>query len=355
MVNNLVRKNLLNFTPYTCARDLYREGIFLDANENSLGSMVKIPYKNQLNRYPDPYCTDLRKAILKYLDCSFLGMENVFVSSGSDEIIRLLITLFVETNEEIVVNKPTYGMYRVAADVAGVKVRGVELDGDFQLDLSRLKQVLNAKTKLVFCCSPNNPTGNCLRSDDILEICRNFRVFVVLDEAYVEFSSRGSMLKMLIDCPNLLILRTFSKAWGLAGLRLGYMIGNAEVVGYLNKIKLPYNVNSLSQSLGIRALKNVEKMKEVVGQIVRERFWLQKELKSLGFTVFPSEANFLLVGVCGSGADDLASRIVRNLAMEEKIVVRDFSAKPNLKNCFRITVGTPKQNRLLIQSLTSIL
>lgn len=355
MINNLVRKNLLDFTPYTCARDLYSEGIFLDANENSFGSMVKIPYKNQLNRYPDPYCTDLRKAILKYLNCSFLGMENVFASSGSDEIIRLLIALFVETDEEIIVNEPTYGMYRVAADVAGVKVMGIGLDGDFQLDLRRLKLVLNAKTKLFFCCSPNNPTGNCLRADDIVEICRNFRGFVVLDEAYVEFSSQESMVEMLADCPNLLILRTLSKAWGLAGLRLGYMIGNAEVVGYLNKIKLPYNVNSLSQSLGIKALNNVEKMKEVVEQIVRERFWLEDQLRLLGFVIFPSEANFLLVGVCGSGADDLASRIVRNLAIGEKIVVRDFSAKPNLKNCFRITVGTPKQNRLLIQSLTSIL
>lgn len=355
MIKDLVRKNLLNFVPYTCARDLYSEGIFLDANENSFGSMVKIPYKNQLNRYPDPYCTDLIKAILKYLDCSFLGMENVFVSSGSDEIIRLLMTLFVEADEEIIVNEPTYGMYRVAADVAGVKVRGVEIDGDFQLNLSSLKRVISVKTKLVFCCSPNNPTGNCLRVDDILEICRNFRGFVVLDEAYVEFSSQGSMVGMLADCSNLLILRTLSKAWGLAGLRLGYMIGSAEVVSFLNKIKLPYNVNSLSQSLGIKALNNVEKMKEVVGQIVRERFWLEGQLRALGFVTFPSEANFLLVGVCGSGADDLASRIVRNLAIQEKIVVRDFSTKPNLKNCFRITVGTPKQNRLLIQSLTSIL
>lgn len=354
MINNLVRKELINLQPYTCARDLYNKGMFLDANENSFGSTVKITYKNRLNRYPDPYCLDLKKAILKYLNLSFIGVENVFVGSGSDEIIRLLMGLFLDRSDEIVINEPTYGMYRVAADITGARVVAVDLDVDFQLDLKRIASVIGEKTKLIFCCSPNNPTGNLLRIEDVAELCANFNGYVVLDEAYVEFSSKGSMIRLLKKFPNLLILRTFSKAWGLAGLRLGYMIGNQEVVAYLNKIKLPYNVNSLSQSFGIRALENIDSLKAMVAQIEVERDWLSKQLGSLGLKVFRSEANFLMARAEGSD-DTLASRIVKTLAEDEGIVIRNFSNKPGLKNCFRITVGTPKQNKMLIQSLTSIL
>lgn len=355
MINNLIRKNLLTLKPYTCARDLYSEGMFLDANENSFGSTVKIPYKNELNRYPDPYCLDLKKAILGYLNLSFLEEKNIFLGSGSDEIIRLLMNLFLETNDEIIINEPTYGMYRVAADIAGAMVKVVELDPEFQLDLESLSRNIGDRTKLIFCCSPNNPTGSLLNVNDIVELCNSFRGYVVLDEAYVEFSSQGSLVKMIESCPNLLILRTFSKAWGLAGLRLGYMVGDEGVIAYLNKIKLPYNVNSLSQSLGIRALDNVERMTEVVSQVLDARAWLERKLKNLGLEVLPSEANFLMVKIDGSGSDDLASRVVRILAEREGIVVRDFSSRSRLKNCFRVTVGTPKQNELLIQSLTSIL
>lgn len=354
MINNLVSKKLVNLQPYTCARDLYAKGMFLDANENSFGSTVKIPYKNRLNRYPDPYCLDLKKAILKYLNLSFLDVENLFVGSGSDEIIRLLIGLFIDTDDEIVINEPTYGMYKVAADIAGAKVVAIGLDSHFQLDLKNIKSAIGKKTKLIFCCSPNNPTGNLLRLEDIAILCGSFNGFVVLDEAYIEFASQGSMTKLLEGFSNLLILRTFSKAWGLAGLRLGYMIGNEEVVAYLNKIKLPYNVNSLSQSFGIRALENIDSLKEMVAQIEVERFWLFTQLRALGLRVFRSEANFLMVKV-ESRDVNLASRVVKTLAEDEGIIVRDFSAKSGLENCFRITIGTPKQNKLLIQSLTSIL
>jgi histidinol-phosphate aminotransferase len=353
MISNLIRKNLINLKPYTCARDLYKEGMFLDANENSFGSTVKIPYKDQLNRYPDPYCLDLKKAILKYLDLSFLGVQNVFVGSGSDEIIRLLMNLFLDVDDEIIVNEPTYGMYRVAADIMGVMVKVVELDEGFQMDLRKISKLVGKKTKLIFCCSPNNPTGNLLRMEDVAALCSDFSGCVVLDEAYVEFSSQGSMNSLVEKFPNLLILRTFSKAWGLAGLRLGYMIGNEDIIAYMNKIKLPYNVNSLSQSLVIRALKNAKGMREIVRQILDERMWLEKELINLGLEVFPSEANFLMVKV--AGLDGVASKIVRSLAEDEEIILRDFSSNLMLKNCFRITVGTPKQNKLLIQSLTSIL
>ncbi len=355
MINNLIRKNLVSLKPYTCARDLYREGIFLDANENSFGSTVKIPYKNELNRYPDPYCLDLKKAILRYLNLPSLKSENVFVGSGSDEILRLLMSLFLEDQDEIIINEPTYGMYRVAADIAGVKAKIVQLGECFQLDLRSLKRAVSRRTKLIFCCSPNNPTGSLLRVADVERLCASFRGFVVLDEAYVEFSTQGSMIRLLEMCSNLLILRTLSKAWGLAGLRLGYLVGNEEVITYLNKIKLPYNVSSLSQSLAVRALYNFAKMEEMVKQVVDGRFLLDQELKNLKLIVFPSEANFLLVKVDVGGRDNLAGKIVKKLAEDEGIVVRDFSFKSRLENCFRITVGRPKQNKLLIQSLTSIL
>jgi len=352
MISNLIKKSLLNFKPYTCARDLYSEGIFFDANENAFGSMVKIPYKDELNRYPDPYCILLKKNILKYLDLPFLKIENIFVGSGSDEIIRLLINLFVDFDEEIVVNVPTYGMYKVAADIAAVKVKEVELDEFFQLDLRAINKAITPKTKLIFCCSPNNPTGNLLDWNDICELCEDFKGVVVLDEAYVEFSSRKSMAEMIERYPNLLILRTLSKAWGLAGLRLGYMMGNDEIVGFLNKIKLPYNVNSLSQSLAVRALNNKENLQGFIERISDEREWLKNELIQLGFEVFPSEANFLLIKV---GLENCVERIVQNLAKSEGLILRDFSANKRLKKCFRVTVGIPKQNRLLIQSLTSLL
>lgn len=346
MIEKLVRKNIVNMDPYVCARDLYKEGVFMDANENAFGSFIKSPFLLELNRYPDPDSKKLRKALGKYLG---LDCGNIIVGSGSDQIIDLLIRLFVESDEEIVVFEPTYGMYKVLAEIQGARVVGCELGENFQIDFAAFNRALSGKTKLVFCCSPNNPTGNILYKEDILKICREFKGIVVVDEAYIEFSEAESLAAEVINFDNLVVLRTFSKAWGLAGLRVGYLVANAEIIQYINKIKLPYNLNSLSAYMAIRALENGIGIDAVRKEICVEKKWLGDELEKLGCKIFKSEANFILVKIAGAG------RIVKRLAEDFGIIVRDFSGKVLLKDCFRITIGTRKQNRSLIQALTSIL
>lgn len=346
MINSLVRSNLRNFKPYSSARSLYQKGVFMDANENSLGSVISTEYVSELNRYPDPLSVDLRKALGKFLSIS---EKNIFVGSGSDEIIDLLIRLFVEQDEEIVVVEPTYGMYRVAAEVAGVNIKSLLLKPDFQLDIPNLLSKINSKTKIIFLCSPNNPTGTLVNLEDVKTICKSFKGIVVVDEAYIEFASKSSLVKEISNIENLVVLRTFSKAWGLAGIRVGYAVAQEEIIEYLNKIKLPYNLNRISSGLAVEALKNYKKMLEFRTVILGERKKLAEKLTDLGFKVFPSEANFLLVNYPN------ASDIAKKLAVNDGIIIRDFNSKPLLKDCVRISVGSPEQNQLLIKSLIKIL
>ena len=346
MINSLVRSNLRNFKPYSSARSLYQKGVFMDANENSLGSVISTEYISELNRYPDPLSMDLRKALGEFLDIS---EKNIFVGSGSDEIIDLLIRLFVEQDEEIIVIEPTYGMYKVAAEVAGVNIKNLLLKPDFQIDIPNLLSEINSKTKIIFLCSPNNPTGTLVNLEDVETICKSFKGIVVVDEAYIEFASKSSLVKEIPNIENLVVLRTFSKAWGLAGIRVGYAVAQGVVIEYLNKIKLPYNLNRISSGLAIEALKNYQKMLEFKTVILKEREKLAEKLTNLGFKVFPSEANFLLVKYPN------ASDITKRLAVNYGIIIRDFNSKPLLKDCVRISVGTPEQNDLLIKSLTEIL
>ncbi|MDO8593947.1 MAG: histidinol-phosphate transaminase [bacterium] len=346
MINSLVRSNLKNFKPYSSARSLYQKGVFMDANENSLGSVISTEYGSELNRYPDPLSVDLRKALGKFLA---IPEKNVFVGSGSDEIIDLLIRLFLEQDEEIIVLEPTYGMYKVAAEVAGVKVKSLLLKPDFQIDISNLLSKIDSKTKIIFLCSPNNPTGTLVNLEDVKTICKSFKGIVVVDEAYIEFSSKSSLVKEILNTENLVVLRTFSKAWGLAGIRVGYAVAQEVVIEYLNKIKLPYNLNRISSSLAVEALKNYKKMLEFRTVILGERKKLAEKLTDLGFKVFPSEANFLLVSYPN------ASDIAKKLAVNYGIIIRDFNSKPLLKDCVRISVGSPEQNELLIKSLIKIL
>ena len=292
MITSLIRKNLKNFQAYSSARSLYQKGVFMDANENSLGSVISTEYYPELNRYPDPLSMDLRKALGQFLDVS---EKNIFVGSGSDEIIDLLIRLFVEQDEEIIVLEPTYGMYKVAAEIVGVNVRSLLLKPDFQIDIPNLLSQINSKTKIIFLCSPNNPTGTLVNLEDVETICNNFRGIVVVDEEYIEFASKSSLVKKIPDKENLVILRTFSKAWGLAGIRVGYAVAQEVAIEYLNKIKLPYNLNRISSGLAIEVLKNYQKMLDFRKIILRERKKLADKLNNLGFKVFPSEANFLLV------------------------------------------------------------
>jgi len=341
-----IRSKLKNFQAYGSARSFYQEGLFMDANENPLGNVISTKYGTELNRYPDPLSMDLRKALEKFLSIS---EKNIFVGNGSDEIIDLLIRLFVEQDEEIIILEPTYGMYKVVAEIAGVNVKSLLLKTNFQIDVPNLLSQINSKTKIIFLCSPNNPTGNLIRLEDVEKICRSFNGIVVVDEAYIEFSSKPSLVGKVSSIENLVILRTFSKAWGLAGIRVGYAVAQETVIEYLNKIKLPYNLNKISSRLATEALKNKEKMLEFRKIILGEREKLANSLTDLGFKVFPSEANFLLVNYPN------ASDITKKLALNYAIIIRDFSSKPLLKDCVRISVGTPEQNELLIKSLNKII
>lgn len=339
MIKSLIRPNIRNLKPYVCARNLYQKGILLDANENAF-------MDGKLNRYPDPESKKLRAALAAYVG---VKTKNIFVGVGSDEIIDLLIRLFATPGEEIIVLEPTYGMYRVAAKINEVIVKTSLLNKDFQLDLGNIEKLITSKTKMFFCASPNSPTGNRLNTEDLKKLCTIFPGIIVIDEAYVEFSSQPSFVKNLRRFENLVILRTLSKAWGLAGLRVGYCIANPLAIKYLMKIKPPYNVNCISAALAEEALNNKEKMAEFRQRIILEQTRLSYELKKLGATVFPSKTNFLLVKIPS------ASSVVKKLAENFGIIVRDFSAKPLLKDCFRVTVGTPEENRAFIQALSNFL
>ncbi len=343
---NKIRKNLINFKAFSSARSLYQSGVLLDANENPYGSVLGTVFGVDLNRYPDPYSLELKEALSKYVD---MPIENIFVGNGSDEIIDLLISLFVELDEEIIITEPTYGMYRVSAEVKGIKVKNSTLTSDFQIDTANLISQITPKTKIIFLCSPNNPTGALIRKSEVENLCKNFDGIVVIDEAYIEFASSPSLANMVTQIPNLVVLRTFSKAWGLAGIRVGYALASRGIVEYLEKIKSPYNLNRLSSGLAIQALSQSEKMLAIKDKVLKEREKLAKNLASIGFEVFPSEANFLLVRYPN------ASKIAKALALDYKIIIRDFGNKPLLLNCLRISVGLPEQNELLIKSLALIL
>lgn len=343
---SLIRSDLRNFKPYESARSLYPKGMFFDANENGFGSMVNISLDEELNRYPDPYSTELRGALAKFLD---VCVENIFVGNGADEAIDLLIRLFVERDEEILLMEPTYGMYRVAANVAGVKVGTFALSANFTLDVDAFLARITPETKMIFCCSPNNPTGTLLKLEDVEKICKNFRGIVVLDEAYIEFASQLSFVGRMKNFENIVVLRTFSKAWGLAGIRVGYAVGNAGIIEYLNKIKPPYNLNRVSAKIALKALSRSSKMFECREKILKERARLARDLGGLGFEVYSSEANFLLVRYPGLSAT------AKRLADEFSIIIRDFGSQPLLKDCARISVGAPRENDALLTALKKIL
>jgi len=345
-IRSLIRSDLQDFEPYRSARSLYSKGIFMDANENSLGSAVELPLEQELNRYPDPFSTELREALAAYVGTK---KENIFVGNGSDEAIDLLIRLFVERDEEILIVEPTYGMYRVAANLAGVKVATFSLSSDFTLDADDLLAAVTPKTKMLFLCSPNNPTGQLVEPAALERICNTFKGIVVLDEAYIEFASEPSAVSKIGGLDTLVVLRTFSKAWGLAGIRVGYAVANKDVVEYLNKIKPPYNLNRVSARIALTALGKQAKMTELKDAILKERAQLAEGLAKLGFEVFPSEANFVLARRVGAGT------LTRKLAEGPGIIIREFTSQPLLKDCVRISVGTPEENTALLEAIAKII
>ena len=347
-IKNLVRKNIVNLKPYTSARDENSSGILLDANENSLGSTFNEIKDLNLNRYPDPNQNDLRDLISAYLDVS---KENLFFGVGSDEIIDLLIRIFCEPGKDkILIPEPTYGMYKVTADINNVPAVRVLLNDDFQIDLKEINKNFTRDIKIIFLCSPNNPTGNLLRKDDVLGLCKKNNSIVIVDEAYIDFAESFSLINEVGNYPNLVVMRTFSKAWGLAGARLGYCVANEEIVKILFKVKAPYNINSLTRFALGKALNNVKLKNSYVKTIIKEREKLKKELLLLAGVskVFDSDANFLLIKCTNS------KTILKKLA-ERKIIIRDRSTQPKLEGCLRISVGTKEENKILLNALKGIL
>lgn len=342
-INNLVRENIKRLKPYSSARDEFKgeARIFLDANENSLGS----PLTRWYNRYPDPLQENLKEKI-----GSIKGVEkeHIFIGNGSDECIDILYRAFCEPGlDNVIICPPTYGMYEVSAVINNVEVRKVNLTPDFQLDLEGIESAIDDHTKMIFLCSPNNPTGNSLDPGDISILLNNYFGLVVVDEAYINFSRQRSLIPDLVDYPQLVILQTLSKAWGLAALRLGLAFAGEGVIQVMNKIKPPYNINQASQELGLQALEEIGQVNDMIREIVQQRDLLATALETLPqvLHIFPSDANFLLVKVT-------RPEEIYQYLLEKGIVVRDRSKVTLCEGCLRITVGTEKENQELIRELS---
>lgn len=340
-INSLVRKNILTMKPYSSARDEFKgeAEIFLDANEN--------PYPSPYNRYPDPLQWQVKEklAALKKVE-----PKNIFLGNGSDEAIDLLIRAFCEPGKDsIMIMEPTYGMYSVCAEVNAVNVQQLLLTPDFDLDLEAFPNTFDATTKILFLCSPNNPTGNLLSRDKIHEVLKRFYGLVVIDEAYIDFAGSKSFVEELEKFPHLVVLQTFSKAWGLAGLRLGICFASETIINILNKIKYPYNVNIRTQDLALDALDNNYRKDIWVDEILSQRDKLVKSLKALKVVdkVFATDSNFILVRVKDAP-------FTYQYLMNKNIIVRDRSRVALCYNCIRITVGTPEENERLINALQEL-
>lgn len=338
-IKTLVRENVKNLIPYSCARDEFKgnAGIFMDANENPFGI---------LNRYPDPYQRELKASISKIKG---IAEENIFLGNGSDEIIDLCFRVFCNpTIDKALIFTPTYGMYEVSASVNDVTVLKIPLNESFQIDLKKVELLFSDKNlKLIFICSPNNPTGNSMNYSDIEYIIANFKGIVIIDEAYIDFSDNPSFIKMVDRYPNLILMQTFSKAFGLAAVRVGMAFSNPTVIQYFNKLKPPYNISLINQKAVLRKLNKIEEYKSQIVKIKKERERLSANLKKMKITekVYPSDANFLLVKV--KNADLVYNNLVIN-----SIIVRNRSSV--IDNCLRITVGTPSENNKLVNALKSI-
>jgi histidinol-phosphate aminotransferase len=344
MIQKLIRKHLLNIKPYSSARDEYKgsEGIFLDANENSLGTVGS---HTLYNRYPDPHQRALKN---KLASLKNVEVENIFIGNGSDEPIDLLIRLLCNPAEDnIIICPPTYGMYGVSAAINNIAVREVLLRDNFQLDTHNIIKTVDDNTKIIFICSPNNPTGNVINPSDIELLLNGFRGIIVVDEAYIDFTTQPSYISKLSRYENLVVLQTFSKAWGLANLRIGVLYANAFLVEYLDRIKPPYNVNGYSQQAALLALNNSEQKDNYVNTIVAERKQLEKILLRFSFVekLFDSEANFILIKV--KNANSLYTHLTNN-----NIVVRNRSTQPLCANTLRITVGNSEENKKLLEALS---
>ena len=341
-LENLVRENIKRLTPYSSARKEFSGAahVFLDANENSFGSPLAVNY----NRYPDPLQWKIKE---KLAAINSVKPSEIFLGNGSDEAIDLLFRIFCEPRRDnILICPPTYGMYEVSAEINDVGIKRANLTEDFGLDLAKIESEIDKNTKLLFICSPNNPTGNSFGREKILNSAKNFSGIVVVDEAYIHFSHEKSFVNEINNCPNLVVLQTFSKAWGLAGLRVGSAFANEEIIRLFNKVKPPYNISEIAQNAVLDAFENEKQVKETIGKIINEREKLIENLSKLEIItkIYLTDANFVLVKTID------AERIYRFL-LDEKIVVRNRNNVALCEGCLRITVGTPEENESLVESL----
>jgi histidinol-phosphate aminotransferase len=343
-LQQLIRPHLLDLKPYSSARDEFTgtAEVYLDANENSFGSLIG---KN-FHRYPDPYQKELKAAIAQLKK---VPVEKIFLGNGSDEAIDLLIRLFCRpAKDKILIMPPTYGMYEVSARINDVEVVEMPLTEKFQIQISQVEEQMQANLKVIFICSPNNPTGNDFMADHVKAILDDFDGIVVVDEAYIDYTHRESYTRWLSAYPNLVVMQTLSKAWGIAALRLGMAFASTEIIHYLNKIKPPYNVNLQTQQLGLKVLLKKEEKEQQVEELLKQREILFQKLNKLDTVehVYPSNANFLLIKVKN------ANQMYQYL-MNKKVIVRDRSNVQLCGNCLRITVGTPAENDILLQAFNT--
>lgn len=350
-VDNLVRENIKKMTAYSSARSEYSgtASIFLDANENSFGSPLPASLGGEglggrYNRYPDPLQIKLKE---KISSIKGVPLQNIFLGNGSDEAIDLLFRIFCEPRKDnVIIFPPTYGMYEVCAEMNDIETKKVPLLEDFQLNLTATAKAIDKNTKMIFICSPNNPTGNSIYSNDIEILLNNYDGLVVIDEAYINYAKQKTFIQALTDYPNLIILQTLSKAWGLAGLRLGMAFAGETIINYFNKVKYPYNINTATQQLVLEALGNIFSVNNWTKTTVEQKEWLKVELLKLSFiqTVYPSDANFILVKLT-------SARKIHAYLSAKGIIVRDRSTVLLCDDCLRITIGTPDENKKLVEAL----
>lgn len=342
-INNLVRENVKEMKPYSSARDEF-EGfdtanmIFLDANEN--------PFQNGVNRYPDPQQSSVKAVLAKLKNVS---KNQILLGNGSDEVLDLIFRAFCEPKiDNIITLPPTYGMYGVLANLNAIENREVLLSNDFQPQVETILETVDKNTKIIFLCSPNNPTGNSFSNESVVKLLGNFNGLVVIDEAYIDFSDKESWLAKIDQYPNLIITQTLSKAYGLAGIRLGICYASVEIISVLNKIKPPYNVNELTQLRALERLSDPNKIKSEIDSIIIQRDLLMKTLEELNFVkkIYPTEANFILIKV-----DDATKRYAELIA--KGIVIRNRTTQPLCENTLRLTIGTEDENKKLMEILKS--
>ncbi len=343
-VLDLIRPSIRALKPYSSARDEFKgvpkDMVFLDANEN--------PFENGVNRYPDPQQSTVKELLSSLKN---IPVENVLLGNGSDEVLDLIYRAFCEPNiDNIITLPPTYGMYSVLANINAIAIKTVQLTEDFQPQVDKILEVADNNSKLLFLCSPNNPTGNSFSEASIERLLKEFKGVVVIDEAYIDFAENPSWIGRLNEYPNLIVTQTLSKAYGMAGIRLGICFASKEIIQVLNNIKPPYNVNELTQQRAIEQLKNISEVQKQIRSILEERASLIEKLKEVSFVseIFPSDANFVLAKV-----DDATKRY--DELIEKGIVIRNRTTQPGCENCLRFTVGTQIENRTLIKVLKELM